>query len=82
MKIKWTTAAIRKYQDAGQQMKGLGFRALREVKDPECQTVLTFWAGIDGCIIQQTWTDSGDLVLYRTISDAEIEGMMSVAGAA
>jgi hypothetical protein len=80
MKLKWTKAAIEAYKKTGEQMKGLGFRALREVKDPDCQTVLTFWSGLDGCIIQQTWTDTGDVVLYRTVSEDELEGMLSAGG--
>lgn len=80
-KIKWSGLAISAYKTAGEQMKSLGFRALREVKDPDCSTVLTFWSGLDGCIIQQTWTDTGDVVFYRTVTELELEGMMSTVAA-
>ncbi len=72
MKLKWTGLALEAYKKTGEQMKSLGYRATREIKDPECQTVLTFWAaGLGGVIIQQTWTDTGDVVLYREISDVD-----------
>jgi len=77
MRIKWSGLALAAYRKTGEQMASLGFRALREVKDADCQTVLTFWSGIDGCVIQQTWTDTGDVVLYRTISETELKGMLS-----
>lgn len=77
MKINWTQLAIDAYKKTGEQMKSLGFKAIREIKDADCQTVLTFWSGLDGCVIQQTWTDTGDVVLYRTVSELELEGMMS-----
>lgn len=51
MKIKWTEDAIEAYKKTGEQMKSMGFKALREVKDPECHSVLTFWAGLDGCVL-------------------------------
>ncbi len=77
MKMKWSGAALRAYRETGEQMKALGMRAMREVKDPDCQTVLTFWSGFDGCVIQQTWVDTGDVVLYRTITNVEMAGMLS-----
>jgi len=82
MKIKWSTLAIIAHAKTGEQMKALGFRPLREVKDPDCQTVLTFWAGrtvATGCVIQQTWTDTGDIVLYRTVTEHELEEMLAEA---
>lgn len=77
MKLRWTALALDAYRKTGEQMKTLGCRAIREVGDPDCQTVLTFWSGLDGCIIQQTWVDTGDVVLYRTISELELDGMLS-----
>ncbi len=76
MKSKWSGLAIDAYKKSGEEMKAMGFRALREVKDSDCQTVLTFWSGIDGCVIQQTWTDTGDVVFYRTVDVTTLQGMM------
>lgn len=68
MKIKWTAIALKAYQQAGEEMKAECFRAMREVKDPDCSTVLTFWGGPHGTVIQQTWTDTGDVVFYRAVT--------------
>lgn len=76
-KIKWSSAALDAYKRAGEQMKQLGCRAMREVKDVDGSTVLTFWFGLDDTIIQQTWTDTGDVLFYRSVSDNELEGMLS-----
>lgn len=68
MKIKWTDLALRNYKSAGEEMKAANFRAMREVKDSDCSTVLTFWAGPHGTVIQQTWTDTGDVCFWRAVS--------------
>jgi hypothetical protein len=78
-KIKWTSVALDAYKKTGDEMKALGFKALRELKDADCQTILTFWGGLNGCMIQQTWPETGDVVLYRTVTHTELEGMMSEA---
>lgn len=71
VKIKWTAAALEAYKGAGEEMKQAGFRALRELRDPDCSTVLTFWAGPKGTVIQQTWTDTGDVCFYRAVRDSQ-----------
>ena len=74
---KWSGFGLDAYKKTGEQMKALGFRALRELDDQDCQSVLTFWSGLNGSIIQQTWVDTGDVVLYRTVTELELEGMLS-----
>lgn len=74
---KWSDMALDAYKDTGQQLKAVGYRPLREIKDPDGNSVLTFWAGADGAVIQQTWTDTGDVQLYRTVTEIEIEKMIS-----
>lgn len=70
MKVKWTKVAVDAYKSAGEEMKAAGFRPIRELKDPDCQTVLTFWAGPAATVIQQTWTDTGDVCFYRSVRDS------------
>lgn len=70
-KMRWTTESLAAYKAAGEEMKQRGYRAMREVKDPDCQTVLTFWGSAEGTVIQQTWTQLGDVVFWRASIDAE-----------
>lgn len=81
MKLKWTKFGLDAYKKTGDQMRALGFKPLRDIQDADSQSALTFWSGLDGCVIQQTWTDTGDVVLYRTVSELELEGMMSTVTA-
>lgn len=75
MTTKWTKLAIDSYKKTGDDLKALGFKAIREIQDRDSCSVLTFWAGLDGTMIQQTWTDTGAVVLYRQVSELELEGM-------
>lgn len=72
--MKWTQLAIDNYKAEGERLKTLGYRAMREIKDKDCGTVFTLWTGRyqNGSsaeelhvVIQQTWIDTGDVVLYR-----------------
>lgn len=51
MKIKWTALALKAYKDAGEEVKSQGAKAIREIKDPDCNTVLTMWAMPSGAAL-------------------------------
>lgn len=44
-KLKWTRDSIAAYKSAEEDLRGRGYRAMREIQDLDCSTVLTFWAG-------------------------------------
>lgn len=66
-KLKWTKPALDAYKAAGEQMKAAGFRALRDLADPDCQSILIFWSGPEGVTIQQTFVETADVVYYGQI---------------
>lgn len=66
--MKWSSEALKSYKAVGEEMKAANFRALRELRDPDCNSVLTFWVGPTGTVIQQTWTDHGHVMFWRAVS--------------
>lgn len=69
--------AVKAYEETGRRMENAGYIPLREIKDPDESSVLTFWAGVPGVVIQQTWIDTGDVQLYRSVTDAEAAQMLA-----
>lgn len=55
-KIRWSKFGLDAYKKTGDDMKALGFCLLREIKDGDTQSVLTFW--ISPNIPLAEWTSS------------------------
>jgi hypothetical protein len=76
---KWSKIALDAYKQVGEEMRTLGFRPLRSLPDPDCQTELTFWVGPFGkdaqlrTIITQSWIDTGDTCFYGAIELSDIQ---------
>jgi len=77
--LKWSSFGLKGYKETGEKLKALGYKAIRDIQDVEVRTALTFWSSPDGTIIQQTWADTGDICLYRSVSDIELDGMKAAS---
>jgi len=65
--------AFESYARTREEVKALGYKALREIQDHDGKTVLTLWAGSAGVLIQQTWADTGDICFYRQAAFTELK---------
>lgn len=64
------------YRESGEAMRKLGYRALREIEDPDggrCGSCLTFWGVPGDLVLAQTFWDTGDVNYYRSIKLDELE---------
>lgn len=73
IKLRWNDKSITAYKSAGDELRESGCKALRELTDKDCGSVLTFWATPKGCLIMQTFVDTGDVSFFReapTVTEA------------
>jgi hypothetical protein len=72
-KLRFTEIGMTTYKQVGEVMKARGYKAMRELRDPDCSSVLTFWAnGCIGTVISQVWTDTGDCCYWKAIGAHQI----------
>lgn len=68
--LKWTDRALQFYKEVGDEFRAAGCKPIREMKDPDCDSCLTFWVAPGGnCVIQQTFVNSGDVLIWKIAND-------------
>jgi hypothetical protein len=71
--LKWNDESLKAYKAGGKEMRLRGYKAIRELKDLDNKSCLTFWAAHRDSIIQQTFSDTGNIVWWRAMTTAEFD---------
>lgn len=65
-KLRRSAAGLKAYRESGDDMKTLGYRAIREVHDHDNNSTLTFWCGLDNTVITQCFWETGDICHFES----------------